>query len=119
MTTTTMVAVLHDVAAERMRQDDKWGEQNPPSIDPLAMGDGVFAAQLYGIPRAVAAKTITDWRFKQKIGSWADIALEEFCESIEAAAEQSAAELRVELIQTAAVIVAWVEYLDRQPKDPE
>ena len=43
-------------------------------------------------------------------GTWADILREEYFEAL---AETDPARLRVELIQVAAVAVAWVEAIDR------
>jgi NTP pyrophosphatase (non-canonical NTP hydrolase) len=73
---------LQDVAAERTRQDAKWGQQD------------------------------------HDIGIWLGILGEEFGEVAKEIAESSArpldvAHLREELIQTAAVAVAWVEAIDR------
>lgn len=108
-----IIEVLVEVLHERERQHDKWGEQNCPSINPEYLGFSDGAARNLRIPSANNAKRQTDTRFGMGVGSWADIALEEFCESIEAAATGTRAQLREELVQTAAVIVSWIEYLDR------
>lgn len=73
---------LQDVAAERTRQDAKWGQQD------------------------------------HEVGIWLGILGEEFGEVCKEIAESSAcpldvAHLREELVQTAAVAVAWVEAIDR------
>lgn len=81
-----MIEVLDAIIAERQRQDEKWGEQN--HVEPL----------------------------------WATILGEEFGEvcraslAIEAVGLNDSAlveHLRSELIQVAAVAVAWVECLER------
>jgi hypothetical protein len=92
--------ILAEVANERTRQDDLWGEQNHP--------DGtskVFARErdLYRIVTDVAASTGDVTFF--------DILREEF---YEAAAETNPLTLRAELIQLAAVAVAFVESIDRR-----
>jgi hypothetical protein len=92
--------VLGEVASERAAQDAKWGEQNHPN------GTGDAVAQLL----AEQAKAITDKAAKQGTITYADILEEEFWEAI---AEADPANLRTELIQVAAVAVAWVEALDR------
>ena len=92
--------VLVEVFEERERQDAKWGEQNHPD----GTGDG-YAAM------AGAYHTICDWKHKIGAGAYLDILLEEV---FEAAAESDPAKLRTELVQVAAVAVAWVECIDRR-----
>jgi len=73
--------ILKDIVAERIRQDEKWGDQ-------------------------VAN---TDYL-------WATILLEEVGEAAKEVLETGAmnGKLRYELIQCAAVCVAWIEALDRR-----
>lgn len=111
---------LDDVVAERERQDAKWGEQNHPSVDPvLTRRSGGCTpqrmAEEYEIPSATRAKWLCGIRHKRGDGTWADIVVEELAEAVEAAVEygDASVELRVELVQTAAVIVAWIEAIDR------
>jgi hypothetical protein len=99
-------AVLAAVAAERRRQDARWGEQNHPD------GAGpAYAAEATRrrdeCEQAAASGTLT----------WRHILLEEVAE---AGAEQEPKRLREELIQVAAVAVAWAQAIDRrvQPKGP-
>lgn len=91
-------AVLREVAAERAAQDEKWGEQNHPD------GTGL----------AIYEQMATDARKRcdtaGKFITYADILEEEFWEAL---AESDPTLLRKELIQVAAVAVAWVEKLDR------
>ena len=49
--------------------------------------------------------------FEQNLGTWLHILLQEV---YEAASSDDPTELRVELVQVAAVAVAWIEALDRQ-----
>lgn len=75
--------VLIDVLRERVRQDEKWGEQNHD-----------------------------DYR-------WLAVATEEVGEAAQAMLHDEfggahAGTLRDELVQTAAVIVAWIECIDRR-----
>lgn len=119
---TNTQAVLHLVAHERQRQQDKWGEQNHPNIAPVPTATD--AAEFYGIPTARTAKALTDQRARVGRVTWADILIEELAEAIEAAAlyeqavtaagcEQPTARrlLATELVQTAAVAVQWAEKL--------
>jgi hypothetical protein len=95
--------VLLEVLSERGRQDAKWGMQNH-----FNYGDYI------PIPTADAARDLCDQRHKLGVGSWADIALEEFAEAVEEALAGNSPALRTELIQLAAVCVAWVECIDRK-----
>lgn len=96
--------VLTDIASERARQTEKWGEQTHPftNLDPLSH------QQL-----ADAWKDHND-RVSQdpsKRIAWDTIALEELHEAF---AEDDLLKIRQEAIETAAVMVAMVEQIDRQ-----
>lgn len=110
--------VLEEVSYERQRQDAKWGEQNHPN------GTGDDVALMHGVtlpkphPRvavtmgtlAHVARQVTDRAADDGSVTYADILLEEVGEAF---AEADPAALRAELIQVAAVAVAWVEKIDR------
>ena len=102
--------VLAEVRDERRHQDAKWGEQNHPN------GTGEDWNWCTGqgaghIQRLADEKRDTCERhFGNGTGSYADILTEEFYEAL---AESDPARLREELIQVAAVAVAWVEKIDR------
>lgn len=116
---TSRFQVVSDVIAERGRQDEQWGEQNHPD------GTGPNSRPLYGFDAfideadsasdlAVKFKQMTDKRFSGNShvpGSWRDILLEEI---FEAMAEDDPEKLVAELIQSAAVIVAWIEAIRRR-----
>lgn len=93
--------VLRQVAAERALQDLRWGEQNHPDGTGLP-GDAACA---------VMARAVCDRSHKAGRGTWRQILDEEVCEAL---AETDPARLRAELIQVAAVAVAWVEAIDRR-----
>lgn len=95
-----LATVLADVAAERRRQDVRWGEQNHPD------GTGDWHA-------ADATQARKECEQAASIGelSWRHILLEEVAEAV---AEGRPDELRRELIQVAAVAVAWAEAIDRR-----
>lgn len=110
--------VLSQVRAERRAQDAKWGEQNHPN------GTGDQEKLLHGreLPKpfssvpvtmgtlAYVARQVTDAAARDGYLTYADILLEEVGEAL---AEDDPAALRTELIQCAAVAVAWVEKIDR------
>ena len=94
-------AVLHDVQRERDAQHAKWGEQNWP--------DGTGSDFQKG--GAEWAKRRTDEAAVDGSLTYEHILTEEFFEAL---AESDKSKLRTELIQVAAVAVAWVEKLDRE-----
>ncbi|SIE77129.1 Uncharacterised protein [Mycobacteroides abscessus subsp. abscessus] len=132
---TSTQEVLQLVAAERQRQQDKWGEQNHPGIDMLdvatfhearrhtpAATAEAFAAHIaltHQIPTADEARDRCQRYAAAGLATWARILLEEFAEAIEAAAlyaigQGAADQLQTELVQVAAVAVQWAEKLDGQ-----
>jgi hypothetical protein len=95
------VSVLGEVLQERVDQHAKWGEQN--------QRDGTGSPPK--VRAADAQRRITERAFEQGVGTWALILLEEVAEAL---AESDEARLREELVQVAAVAVAWVEAIDRR-----
>ncbi|MFG3709503.1 hypothetical protein [Micromonospora sp. NPDC047730] len=94
--------VLYEVARERSRQDAKWGEQNHPDGTDESRWDKEAAVRARALCQHLAARGELTW----------DAILSE--EIAEAFAESDPAKLRAELIQVAAVAVAWVEAIDRR-----
>ena len=92
--------VLYEVARERSRQDAKWGEQNHHDGTGRA-GDRFQAEMAREICKANGPGQ----------DNWRDILTEEVHEAY---AETDPAKLRAELVQVAAVAVAWVESIDRR-----
>lgn len=95
-----------DVGNERLRQDVKWGEQNHPSfadvIDyPIADGD--------------TCRAICQAHFERGEGNWAHILLEEVGEAMDE--RDNPLKLREELVQIAAVAIAWIGCLDRNAEN--
>ena len=90
-----------EINTERKSQDERWGEQNHP--------DGT------GYPVAIAlanmARRKADAHAEAGDLTWGHILEEEFWEAL---AESDPVRLREELIQVAAVAVAWVEAIDRR-----
>lgn len=103
--------VLAEVAAERKRQDAKWGEQNHPLIDPVLWGRWpTRVAEEYEIPTASRAQFLCEEAARKGEVTWAHILVEEVAEFVGGSPQS----MRAELIQVAAVAVAAVEAIDRR-----
>lgn len=97
---TDINAPIRDVINELARQDSLWGEQNHPN------GTGMTGDK----ERADAARHVCNTMFRTGSGTWRDILNEEVQEAF---AENDPDALREELIQVAAVAIAWVESINR------
>lgn len=95
--------VLEDIGHERAAQDARWGEQNHP--------DGTGIRPIYDMDAADQARNACEEAFEHGFGTWRHILTEEYREAL---AESDPVALRTELIQSAAVIVAWVQHIDRR-----
>lgn len=93
--------ILAEVQAERERQDARWGEQNHPD------GTGGIEA------RRIAEDARRNCQAAAERGTvtWLLISDEEHCEAL---AESDPVKLRAELVQDAAVKVAWIAAIDRR-----
>lgn len=92
-----------EVIAERRRQVKKWGEQQHR--------DGTGAK--YGYEAEAAKQKYAEEKAKYGDPSWRVILAEEVAEAF---AEADLYRLRQELLQVAAVAVAWIEDIDRRMK---
>lgn len=102
----TTLGVLEDVARERDRQDAKWGEQNhADGSDQMVRG---WTWQEIGVEWVVVAHEALG-----RNPTWSAILVEEVGEALQT---DNPAKLRAELIQVAAVAVAWVECIDQRSK---
>lgn len=110
--TVEQLSAIRDILAEaeRARQDVKFGEQNHPD----GTGPGAYWPA-YGNMDFVADAMKRLCQSSGKPGgegdSWFKVLAEEFTEAM---AEDDSAKLRAELVQVAAVAVAWVECIDRR-----
>lgn len=100
MTKTKTSSVLTEVYFEREAQDAKWGEQNHP--------DGTSNELQCN---ADYARDLCDFAASRGTVTWQHILGEEFAEAL---AEEDPEKLRAELVQVAAVAVAWIEAIDRR-----
>lgn len=107
--------VLADVAEERAAQEVRWGEQNHASgsSNGLHSLDGLMAAAI-GDPFAGSLKALCEHADEHGTVTWAHILAEEVQEALDVDEDDDRAALRKELVQVAAVAVAWVECLDRR-----
>lgn len=96
--------VLAEVRAERAAQDHKWGEQNHPDHPHTGPSADAWAALVTLLESEARASL-------HRGPTWAAILLEEVGEALQ---EDDPARLRAELVQVAAVAVAWVEAIDRR-----
>lgn len=110
-----MENIFNEIRNERTKQNAKWGEQNHPILDPVLIErDAQRMCEEYEIPSENRAKQLCDINLKRGTGTWMHILVEEVSES--ASCGNNIDLLRKELIQTAAVVVAMIESLDRNGK---
>jgi len=112
------MTILDEIVEERNRQDSKWGVQTHPCLDETLLNrDGGCTPERmcehYEIPSEGRAKFLCDNSFEKGEGTYAHIALEEFSEAV---SEFDIVKRRQEVLQLAAVCVAWIESIDRQNK---
>lgn len=117
--------IAAEIDEERARQDKKFGQQDWPDIDPR---DIAVATRGYWASRAKIWRDVNAERAEPSTGprclgdqpephihtAWDGILLEEVYEAL---AESDPAKLRAELIQVAAVAVAWVQAIDRRGEE--
>jgi hypothetical protein len=110
-------AILDEILGERIRQEEKWGEQNHIDHwpDDLMLAAFQLNAEIWKRVNAerVAILNKEDMP-SDKNCAWDGILLEEVFEALE---QIDSAKIRAELIQVAAVAVAWVEAIDRRLAD--
>lgn len=98
-----LMRVLSDIAAERARQDAKWGRE---TLKTLADGTGGPHRDI----AEAAAKDRCNRRMREGKCTFADIVEEEIAEAL--AAPANSPSLRTELVQGAAVLAKWIEAID-------
>lgn len=98
--------IFRDVSDERESQLKKWGVQYLPDLEPVPSS---WACRILYKSMADDWKQTNAYRVNDGTIAWDGILLEEVYEAL---AEGDTDRLREELIQAAAVIVAWVEDID-------
>ncbi len=99
------MSIYDEIRGERALQDAKWGEQNHPDLHPLDHGSRYRVK----VARDKCAKAVAEGRL-----SWHAILTEEVAEAEEQSYYGTQEKMREELVQVAAVVVAWIEALDRR-----
>ena len=107
--------IFGEVNKERVKQLTKWGVQNWPGIDQtLLHRKGSCTPQQmcedYEIPTEERAQMVTDLKQDRGDLTYAQITIEELCEAV---SEFDPQKQRYELIQTVAVLMGWIDCLDR------
>lgn len=110
-----MENIFDEIRIERAKQEAKWGEQNHPILEPVLIDrDATRMCEEYEIPSENRAKSMCEINFSRGTGTWMHILVEEISEV--ASCGSNTGELRKELIQSASVLVAMIESLDRNGK---
>jgi hypothetical protein len=109
---------LRSIIDERIAQDAKWGEQNHPDFDQVLLTrEGGCTpqrmAEHYEIPTENRGRNLCQMAEDKGELTWAHIAVEELAEAV-GTCNEPVERLREELVQTAAVLVAWIEAIDRR-----
>jgi len=104
--------IFDQVSEELDRQLVKWGVQDHPCFDPLLTSPTAVKRNVwYEMPTEERAKFLCQLAEKKGNLSWTHILVEEVAEAI---AEPDESKRRVELIQCIAVLVSWIESIDRR-----
>lgn len=102
--------VAFDLADERARQDEKWGDDRDlPDFDPRI--GAMPKARFYDLPSEREAQDLCENASRTGNGNWGVIVVEEVAEAFNT---DNVEDLRTELVQVAASVVAWIEAIDRR-----
>lgn len=106
-------SIFGEILEERHRQDEKWGTQNLPCLNETILKNGTSSqmTKFYGIKTEFGAKQMCDKATENKCLTFAHIAIEEMAEIL---SEFDTENRRTEIIQLAAVLVQWVENIDKK-----
>jgi hypothetical protein len=96
-----------EIMGERDRQDEKWGEQNHKSMS----WDGNYDERGERKRHCAELQERCDRAAREGWLAWEHVVDEELAEVY---AAESDAERRGELVQLAAVLIAWIECIDRR-----
>lgn len=107
-----MEKIFNEIKLEREKQDAKWGEQNHPILDQILIDrSGERMCEEYEIPTEDRARQMVNIHAERGDLTYMHILMEEISEVASCGANTE--ELRKELIQSASVLVAMIESLDR------
>lgn len=107
--------VVADVLLERSEMLDRWGDPTYPSVVEISpSGDrelGEIQTGVYGLPPAREARAATEASRGAGTLTWGRIATQSLADAVAATDE---VDRRAQIVQLAAVALAWVEDLDRR-----
>lgn len=107
-----MENIFDEIKKEREKQEEKWGEQNHPILDPLLIDrDGQRMCEEYEIPSENRARQLVEIHAMRGDLTFMHVLIEEISEAASCGGDMD--KLRKELIQSAAVLVAMIESIDR------
>lgn len=114
-----MQEIFDLISDERDKQDALWGIQNHPDFCPILTnrsgGCSIYRmAEEFEVPSPERARSITHMANARRELSWFPILQEEVSEVLQWNGLTKKDELKRELIQVAAVAVAWIESLERR-----
>ena len=104
--------IVTEILQERIKQEAKWGQQNYPILDQLLINrTPKRMCDEYEIPSEDRARQLLNINEKRGSLTYMHILIEEISEV--ASCGRNMGNIREELIQSAAVLVAMIESLDR------
>lgn len=107
-----MENIFNEIRTERQKQEAKWGEQNHPILDPILINrNAQRMCEEYEIPTESRARQMVEIHAERGDLTYMHILMEEISEA--ASCGSNTEELRKELIQSASILVAMIESLDR------
>lgn len=106
--------IIHEIRQERSHQIAKWGDRSWGHFDVSQLG----GSNAHLLPDLGSARRTVEDEVRGDRLTWTSIAVEELCEAVDAALNQDIPALRGELVQLAAVVLAWIEDLDRRRSKP-
>jgi len=112
MAQNTTKSVLAEVRAEREHQEKEHGSHATLPDAAFDVAHVTPYENRFGLMSGELAKSVTEGMFHRGRGCWNAIFLEEVAEAVDEALAGNETELRAELVQVAAVSVAWIEALD-------
>lgn len=104
--------IFKEIKEERERQDNKWGVQNHPILDPVLIDRySQRMCEEYEIPTENRARQLVDFHSMKGDLTYFHILIEEISEIASSGRDYN--NLRTEMIQAASVLIAMIESLDR------
>ena len=109
------LGVVSDVLVERATMLSRWGDPSYPSVAGLSYSVEARVG-LYDLPTPEKARAETEGLRGSGDLDWATISVQSLSDAVSASDETAR---RIEVVQLAAVALAWVEDIDRQRRAAE